>query len=123
MKQANSAIPPNAPLRDTRNTYTWYLTNYPSGTPGTDISSCSSSVRCDTQIYINEVNATNYCGGRNWRLPTFIEMIGLFNYGEVAGSSYVLDPIYFPNIASPNWKFDIEYEFKLSFMNIFERIN
>lgn len=103
VKQANSAIPPNAPLRDTRNTYTWYLTNYPNGTPGTDISSCSSSVRCDTQIYINEVNATNYCGGRNWRLPTFIEMIGLFNYGEVAGGSYVLDPTYFPNIANPNW--------------------
>ena len=103
VKQANSAIPPNAPLRDTRNTYTWYLTNYPNGTPGTDISSCSSSVRCDTQLYINEVNATNYCGGRNWRLPTFIEMIGLFNYGEVAGSSYVLDPTYFPNIANPNW--------------------
>lgn len=103
VKQANSAIPPNAPLRDTRNTYTWYLTNYPNGMPGTDISSCSSSVRCDTQIYINEVNATNYCGGRNWRLPTFIEMIGLFNYGEVAGGSYVLDPTYFPNIANPNW--------------------
>ncbi|TMP81900.1 hypothetical protein CWB73_05715 [Pseudoalteromonas phenolica] len=103
VKQANSAIPPNAPLRDTRNTYTWYLTNYPNGTPGTDISSCSSSVRCDAQIYINEVNATNYCGGRNWRLPTFIEMIGLFNYGEVAGGSYVLDPTYFPNIANPNW--------------------
>ena len=103
VKQSNSAIPPNAPLRDTRNTYTWYLTNYPNGTPGTDISSCSSSVRCDTQQYINEVNATNYCGGRNWRLPTFIEMIGLFNYGEVAGSSYVLDPVYFPNIANPNW--------------------
>lgn len=50
VKQSNSAIPPNAPLRDTRNTYTWYLTNYPNGTPGTDISSCSSSVRCDTQI-------------------------------------------------------------------------
>ena len=103
VKQANSAIPPNTPLRDTRNTYTWYLTDYPNGFPGIDTSVCSSSVSCDTQQYINEVNATNYCGGRNWRLPTFIEMIGLFNYGGVTGSAYVLESTFFPNVANPSW--------------------
>jgi len=97
VKLANSAIPPNAPLRDTRNTYAY------TGATSSDPSSCSNTSSCNAQSYINEVNATNYCGGRNWRLPTFIEMIGLFNYGEVAGSSYVLDPTYFPNIANPNW--------------------
>ncbi|WP_404391535.1 PKD domain-containing protein [Pseudoalteromonas phenolica] len=103
VKLANTAIPPNAPLRDTRNTYTWFLTNYPNGKRGTDLSTCSSNAYCDAQQYINEVNATNYCGGRNWRLPTFTELMGIFNYGEVAGSSYVLDPNFFPAIANSNW--------------------
>lgn len=29
--------------------------------------------------------------------------MGIFNYGEVAGSSYVLDPNFFPAIANSNW--------------------
>lgn len=103
VKQPNSAVPPNAPLRDTRNTYTWFLTNYPNGARGTNLTTCSSNTYCDTQQYIDEVNATNYCGGRNWRLPTFTELMGIFNYGEIAGSSYVLDPNYFPAIANAQW--------------------
>jgi hypothetical protein len=103
VKQPNSAAPPNAPLRDTRNTYTWFLTNYPNGARGTNLTTCSSNTYCDAQQYIDDVNATNYCGGRNWRLPTFTELMGIFNYGEVAGSSFVLDPNYFPAIADAQW--------------------
>jgi hypothetical protein len=103
VKQPNSATPPNAPLRDTRNTYTWFLTNYPNGARGTNLTTCSSNTYCDAQQYIDEVNATNYCGGRNWRLPTFTELMGIFNYGEVAGSTFVLDPNYFPAIADTQW--------------------
>ncbi|MEQ3511832.1 DUF1566 domain-containing protein [Pseudoalteromonas sp. BZB3] len=103
VKQPNIATPPNTPLRDTRNTYTWFLTNYPNGTRGTNVSTCPSNTYCDTQQYIDDVNATNYCGGRNWRLPTFTELMGIFNYGEVSGSSYVLDPNYFPAVANPQW--------------------
>ncbi|MFY8298626.1 PKD domain-containing protein [Pseudoalteromonas sp. SS15] len=103
VKQPNIATPPNAPLRDTRNTYTWFLTNYPNGFRGTDASTCLNNRYCDAQQYIDDVNETNYCGGRNWRLPTFTEFMGIFNYGEVSSSSYVLDPNYFPAIASPQW--------------------
>ncbi|TMO55123.1 DUF1566 domain-containing protein [Pseudoalteromonas phenolica] len=103
VKQPNTATPPSTTLRDTRNTYTWFLRNYPNGHRGVDASTCPNTIYCDAQQYIDDVNATNYCGGRNWRLPTFTELMGIFNYGEVSGSSYVLDPNYFPAIASPQW--------------------
>lgn len=110
VKQTNTgALPPNTQLRDTRNTYTWFLTNYPNGMRGVDTSTCASNTYCDAQQYINEVNNDNYCGGRNWRLPTFTELMGVFNYGEVAGSNYVLDPVYFPNTANSTWTGTVYY--------------
>lgn len=110
VKQANTgALPPNTKLRDARNTYTWLLFNYPNGHVGVDRTICANNDHCDTQRYIEVVNKENYCGGRNWRLPTFTELMGLFNYGEVAGSSYVLDPAYFPNTANPAWSGTVYY--------------
>lgn len=36
-------------------------------------------INCDTQNYINAVNAAGLCGYQDWRLPTTNELLGLFD--------------------------------------------
>ncbi len=94
-------------LRDSRHVYTWHIEGLPNGHRGTDTSKCvTNGLYCDTQQYITEVNnyknpdgvEVGYCGGTNWRLPTFVELLGILNYGEE--TSHFLDPTYFPNTAA-----------------------
>lgn len=62
-------------------------------------SSCSSSIACGVDTYISDVNSTAFCGGANWRLPTYMELLSIMNYHDL-DDDFLLDTAFFPN--SPN---------------------
>ena len=49
------------------------------------------------QTYINEVNDLDFCGGTNWRLPTYTELLSLIDYGK-QGENVLIDEAFFPNM-------------------------
>ena len=93
-------------LRGTYNKFTWYSTNVATNggvtgaiAPQGTLNTCSASgsapfTQCNTESYVNAVNATNLCGNNDWRLPTRSELSSFFayNYAQPA-----FDGTYFPN--------------------------
>lgn len=82
-------------IRSHTHTFTWYQ---PDNANGGDEGISSSPIdaefqaqcfineslaECNTQAYVNAVNAANLCGASDWRLPTVKELISILNYGEV----------------------------------------
>ena len=80
---------------------------------------------CDTESYVAAVNASEYCGASDWRIPTLYEVSGLVrcNKGtilEINGTVFcneesvvpVIDKFYFPFTKSayywPTWDEDEE---------------
>ncbi|SDZ99283.1 Protein of unknown function [Thiothrix caldifontis] len=59
-----------------------------SGAAATNVNGrCQSAtglINCDTQDYINAVNAAGVCGYQNWRLPTTSELLGLIDTSKTA---------------------------------------
>ncbi|MCB1920210.1 MAG: DUF1566 domain-containing protein [Candidatus Competibacteraceae bacterium] len=91
-------------LRDKDHTYTWYdssgvLSNRGNaGTPNGG--QCGGGIACDTQSYVQAVNAQNLCGHNDWRLPGWEDLTSLVT----AGSSPTIDPALFPETqAAPYW--------------------
>ncbi|WP_230661166.1 Lcl C-terminal domain-containing protein [Psychrobacter sp. I-STPA10] len=70
-------------LRDKDNTYTWYNpdSSKNGGSAGTQNGGACVGSDCDTQAYIQALNAANYCGYNNWRLPKYEELRSIINYG------------------------------------------
>ncbi|MBQ4846492.1 DUF1566 domain-containing protein [Pseudoalteromonas sp. MMG005] len=103
VKETNTGTVPNTSIRDGKNHYTWYLSADGSAQDGSIIgpanSTCPSNVNCGIQSLIDDVNASNFCGGSNWRLPTYLELLGIIDFGHSDGKQ-LLDPIFFPNIPS-----------------------
>ena len=62
-------------------------------------STCPSAIDCGIQTYVNQVNALNFCGANNWRIPTYNELIGIMDLAP-QGSGPLLDNRYFPNAPS-----------------------
>ena len=58
---------------------------------------CPSNSDCGTEAYVAAVNASLYCGGANWRLPTVTELNSLVDFGEAE----VLDPELFLHEPDP----------------------
>lgn len=72
-------------LQDKDNTYTWYNTDPATnggvaGYENKDSTICTGSV-CNTQDFIAKLNAKNYCGYSDWRLPTKHELESIVDYG------------------------------------------
>jgi len=90
-------------LRSMSHTYTWYMTGSPDGNNGTPAattgsSTCATLGRCDTEKYVQDVNAAGLCGSyTGWRMPTVKELEGVTDLGR---SSPAIDPTYFPNTPS-----------------------
>ncbi len=105
VKSPNTGTLPNTALREGQNHYTWYLTSedgvQTGSSLGTPNSTCPSNNNCNLQVYVNEVNALDYCGGTNWRVPSYTELLTLLNYGK-HGQSILLDENYFPNTPNSN---------------------
>ncbi len=99
-------------LRDTHWTYTWYAPSL-AGAYGyagkADGGNCledpslenrlPDAVSCDTQAYVDAVNATRLCGHDDWRLPQAFELHSLLEPGKNCPGTCI-DQGYFPNTAS-----------------------
>ena len=90
-------------LRDASSTFTWYnsnsLTN--GGGEGTvSGGSCLNAGRCDTEKYVEDINAIQICGYVGWRLPKLDELRSIINY-SIPSPGPAIDTNYFPNF-TPN---------------------
>lgn len=71
-------------------------------TSGTS-SQCYASVinyTCDTESYVAFINTLNICGesGGDWRLPTRLELLSIFDASKQGSGVAAVDATYFPNI-------------------------
>jgi len=105
VKAQNTGTVPNTQLREGQNHYTWYLNDNNGVQTGSSLgaanSTCPSTSNCGLQAYVDAVNGLDYCGGTNWRVPTYTELMTLLDYGK-QGQSLLLDDDYFPNTPSQN---------------------
>ncbi|MBB1330597.1 DUF1566 domain-containing protein [Pseudoalteromonas sp. SR43-7] len=99
VKSVASGTVPNTSLRDGQNHYFWDVGNTTFTDTSTANSTCPDNTSCGVQSYINEVNDLDFCGGTNWRLPTYTELLGLIDYGK-QGQSILIDEAFFPNMPS-----------------------
>ncbi len=83
-------------LHDKDNTYTWYQTDTGNnaGFAGkADGGACDGST-CDTQAYVQAVNAQALCGFEDWRMPNVEELAGL---AALDGKKPAIDGGFFAN--------------------------
>ena len=85
-------------VHDKDNTYTWCDNN--PDTNGGNAGTCGNGT--DTEDFINALNAENYGGHADWRLPTRKELRPIADYGETDPAVSVM---YFPNTVTtyPAW--------------------
>lgn len=88
---------PAVTTRAAHNQFTWGFDGRVGSVFGAAQSSCSSVTNCALQTYIQAVNATNYCGGSNWRMPSYNELLGLLDFEKTQGG-VLLPQQYFPNL-------------------------
>lgn len=88
-----------AGLRNRTFSYRWYSTDSASnggdvGAVGTASNCGSTLATCDTQSYVNAVNAATLCGASDWRLPSQKELLSIVHSGVPSPS---IDSAYFPD--------------------------
>ncbi|HEY9033104.1 MAG TPA: DUF1566 domain-containing protein [Pseudomonadales bacterium] len=89
-------------LHDRDWTYSWYNTDASAngGNAGVeDGGSCLTPGRCDTQKFVDDVNAASLCGSSNWRVPSVDELMGIMHFGRI---NPAIDTGLFANI-SASW--------------------
>ena len=97
VKQAPDGSPNYKNPHDADNTYSWYDSN-PATNGGNAGRDCSGT---DTEDFINDLNAANYGGFSNWRLPSVRELSWITDKGT---SAPAINTDYFPNaISSGYW--------------------
>lgn len=88
----------NNDLHSARWTYTWYDSSGigDGGDAGTENGGdCLDSDNCDTEKYVAAVNAANYCGYSDWRLPTIDELYSIVDFSQARMRH---DTTFFPNL-------------------------
>ena len=78
-----SANPRFSTLRSVDNYYSYDDTLDP-------LKSCPNDKNCGVSNYIDSVNDSGFCGGANWRVPTFIELINIMDYNDTDKDSLLL---------------------------------
>jgi hypothetical protein len=98
LKEPVISAPPASTLRAANNRYSFVNSNAgngdEAGVPAAALSTCPSTENCGIEVYVEEVNATAYCGGANWRLPTLEELMSIADFGRI-GENHLLDPAFF----------------------------
>ena len=103
-------------LHDKDDGYSWYNTDPTTngGSDGYDIGygydsgfyrcyrsdSSDSSTFCNTEAYVDRVNAAGWCGASDWRMPTRKELKNLVHHGCLDPA---IDINYFPNTRSSSY--------------------
>lgn len=107
VKEASAGMLPNTSQRNAQNSYTWSLRASDSDIQGSYEAPantiCPQDSHCGIQALIDEVNnpapgEQSYCGGNNWRLPTYTELLSIIDYG--ADGNVLLDQQLFPHLPS-----------------------
>ncbi|PPD47623.1 MAG: hypothetical protein CTY16_06905 [Methylobacter sp.] len=84
-------------LHDKDWTYSWYEpgNSKNGGNAGTQNGgSCRGASACDTDAYIQAVNAAGWCGYKDWRLPSKAELHSIVDYSRYDPA---VDTAYFPD--------------------------
>lgn len=85
-------------LQDANNYYSWYsagaLNTNRSGMR--NYGKCRGGISCDTQSYINAINAKRVCGYSDWRLPTRAELLTLVRGHTDGEQTSTIDTHFFP---------------------------
>jgi hypothetical protein len=89
-------------LRDQGWTYTWYNPDAAinGGSAGTANGGTCSGSQCDTQAYVQAVNAQGLCGAGDWRLPDRFELESITSNDRLYPA---IDSRFFPNTPSHSW--------------------
>lgn len=89
-------------LRHYSHTYGWYQsTGYNGGNAGNSGNNTHQCVgECNTEAYIEAVNATELCGFTDWRLPSPQELMSLADMGDM---SFLIDEIHASDASSAYW--------------------
>ncbi|MFT6528821.1 MAG: hypothetical protein ACJAZB_000453 [Psychrosphaera sp.] len=68
------------------------------------LTSCPSESNCGQAEFIDNVNESGYCGGANWRLPTYLELLNILDYNDVDKSNLLVSEFfrYTPNSNNGN---------------------
>jgi hypothetical protein len=82
--------------------FTWYNSDPDTngGTAGFEggLGNCSDDfLACDTEKFVARVNAANFCGATNWRMPTRQELLSIVHNGR---TNPAIDTDWFPNTRS-----------------------
>lgn len=87
--------------------YTWYNSNTSTngGNAGTntETTTCGGTLAsCNTEAFVQAVNAAGWCGFYDWRMPTNLELESIVHLGEQAPA---IDLVFFPNtfIVAGTW--------------------
>lgn len=83
--------------------FSWYNSSgiNDGGDPGSENGgSCVDASNCDTEKYVNQVNAAGLCGYTDWRLPSATEAMSIV-YDQT--DLYLHDSTYFPNRLLSVW--------------------
>ena len=84
-------------LRSQSHLYSWYSmdSNNNGGSVGTASGgTCQTTGRCDTEKFVQDVNAAALCAMTDWRMPTRKEFEGIVDFGRISVS---IDSAFFPN--------------------------
>jgi hypothetical protein len=89
-------------LHDAEQLFTWYSFGDNGGFEG-DLNAGStacnlSSEECNTQAYVDTVNAQGLCGFFDWRLPSHNELLSLVHFGKLQPP--LIESEYFPDMGT-----------------------
>jgi len=93
-------------LHDAEQLFTWYSFGDNGGfegDPNAGSTACNlASEECNTQAYVDTVNAQGLCGFFDWRLPSHNELLSLVHFGKLQPP--LIESEYFPDmgITQPN---------------------
>ncbi len=95
-------------LHSKAHTYTWYnpdaATNGGNAGTESDGSHCGATLtKCNTRAFVTKVNTDGWCGYKDWRLPTRVELKSIADFSTVNPS---IDTTYFPNAKASSGTLD-----------------